>query len=233
MEKQVIDYYAHKNKMYVATDCIVFGFDSGELKLLIFRRKMDPHEGKWSLIGSIIDLDEDMDDAASRVIKDFTGLDNIFFEQTKAYGKADRDDGFRCVSVAQYALIRLDDYDKKFVEKHGAFWYRIKDLPDLVLDHNQMLEDALKVLRRKARYQPIGFELLPEKFTLSQLRRLYEAIYQRDIDSDDFRKKILSINGLLKLVDDKDKTSSKADALYKFDYDNYQKFLKSGFNFEI
>src|SRR5690606_22531070 len=108
----------------------------------------------WSLLGSIIDLDEDMDDAASRVIKDFTGLDNIFFEQSKTYGKADRDSGCRCVSIAQYALIRLDDYDKKFVEKHGAFWFRIKDLPDLVLDHNQMLEDALKALRFKARYQP-------------------------------------------------------------------------------
>ena len=233
MEKQVIDYYAHKNKMYVATDCIVLGFDSGELKLLIFRRKMEPHEGKWSLIGNIIDLDEDMDDAASRVIKDFTGLDNIFFDQVKAYGKADRDDGFRCVSIAQYALIRLDNYDKKFVEKHGAFWYRIEDLPDLVLDHNQMLEDAFIILRRKARYQPIGIELLPEKFTLPQLHRLYEAIYQQDIDSDDFSKKILSINGLLKVVADKGESSSKADTLYKFDYDNYQKLLQSGFNLEI
>ncbi len=233
MEKQVIDYYAHKNKMYVATDCIVLGFDSGELKLLIFRRKMEPHEGKWSLIGNIIDLDEDMDDAASRVIKDFTGLDNIFFDQIKAYGKADRDDGFRCVSIAQYALIRLDNYDKKFVEKHGAFWYRIEDLPDLVLDHNQMLEDAFIILRRKARYQPIGIELLPEKFTLPQLHRLYEAIYQQDIDSDDFSKKILSINGLLKVVADKGESSSKADTLYKFDYDNYQKLLQSGFNLEI
>jgi len=233
MEKQVIDYYAHKNKMYVATDCIVLGFDSGELKLLIFRRKMDPHEGKWSLIGNIIDLNEDMDDAASRVIKDFTGLDNIFFEQTRAYGKADRDNGYRCVSIAQYALIRLDNYDKKFVEKHGAFWYRIEDLPDLVLDHNQMLDDALKILRLKARYQPIGFELLPEKFTLPQIHILYEAIYQQDINPADFKKKILSFNGLLKLVDEKGENSSKEDTLYQFDYDTYQKFLHSGFNLEI
>ena len=233
MEKQRIDYYAHKDRMYVAIDCIVFGFDSGELRLLVSKKVLEPHKGRWSLLGSIIDLDEDMDDAASRVIKDFTGLDNIFFEQSKTYGKADRDSGYRCVSIAQYALIRLDDYDKKFVEKHGAFWFRIKDLPDLVLDHNQMLEDALKALRFKARYQPIGFGLLPEKFILPQLKGLYEAIYQRDIDSAEFRKKILSINGLLKLVDDKDKNSSKADALYQFDYDNYQKLLQSGFNLEI
>lgn len=233
MEKQIIDYYAHKDKMYVAVDCIVFGFDSGELRLLVFKKVLVPHQGKWSLIGSIIDLDEDMDDATSRVIKDFTGLDNIFFEQSKTYGKVNRDDGYRCVSIAQYALIRLDDYDKKFVEKHGAFWYRIKDLPDLVLDHSQMLEDALKELRKKARYEPIGFDLLPEKFTLPQLQGLYEAIYQKDINSADFKKKILSFDGLLKVADEKNKNPSKGNTLYQFDYDNYQKFLNSGFNLEI
>lgn len=233
MDKQVIDYYAHSDRMYVATDCIVLGFDSGDLRLLIFRRKIEPNIGKWSLIGSLVQLHEDLDDAAIRVLRDFTGLDNIFFEQTKAYGKADRDSGYRCVSVAQYALIPLDDYDKKFVEKHGAFWYPIKELPDLVLDHMQMVEDTFRVIRRKARNQPIGFELLPEKFTISQLQSLYQAIYQRNLDSEDFKKKILSFDGLLKLVDNKGANSSKAGVLYQFDYDNYQKFLKSGFNFEI
>jgi len=233
MDKQVIDYYAHGDRMYVATDCLVFGFDSGDLRLLIFRRKVEPNIGKWSLIGSLVELHEDLDDAAIRVLREFTGLDNVFFEQTKAYGKADRDNGYRCVSVVQYALIPLDDYDKKFVEKHCAFWYPIKELPDLVLDHMQMVDDTLKVIRQKARYQPLGFELLPKKFTLPQLQGLYEAIYQRDINSVDFNKKILSFDGLIKLVDDKDKNSSKENILYQFDYDNYQKYLKSGFNFEI
>lgn len=233
MEKQIIDYYAHKDKMYVAIDCILFGFDSGELKLLLFKKLLEPHKGKWSLLGSIIDLNEDIDDATSRVIKDFTGLDNIFFEQSRAYGKADRDDGYRCVSIAQYSLIRLDDYDKKFVEKHGAFWFRLKGLPELVLDHSLMLEDALKSLRRKARYQPIGFELLPEKFTMDQLKGVYEAILQRDIDSTEFEEKILSFEGLLRLVVENGESSSEKMKLYQFDYDNYQKFLKSGFNFEV
>src|SRR5690606_13579635 len=233
MEKQIIDYYAHKDKMYVAIDCIVFGFDSGELRLLVFKKILEPYKGKWSLLGSIIDLDEDIEDATSRTIKDFTGLDNIFFEQSRAYGKADRDEGYRFVSIVHYSLIRLDDYDKKFVEKHGAFWFRIQDLPDLVLDHNKMLEDALTLLRRKARHQPIGFELLPEKFTLHQLQGLYEAIYQRDINSEEFIKKILSIEGLLELVDEKGKKPSGSGSLYQFDYDNYQKLLRSGFNLEI
>lgn len=233
MDKQVIDYYAHSDRMYVATDCIVFGFDSGDLRLLLFRRKIEPNIGKWSLIGSLVKLEEDVDDAAIRVLREFTGLDNVFFEQAKTYGKANRDNGYRCVSVVQYALIPLDDYDKKFVEKHGAFWYPIKELPDLVLDHMQMINDTFAVIRRKARNQPIGFELLPGKFSIQQLQRLYEAIYQRDLDSEDFKKKILSFNGLLKLVEDSRKNSSKGDALYQFDYDSYQKFLKSGFNLEI
>ncbi|UOB18644.1 NUDIX hydrolase [Abyssalbus ytuae] len=233
MDKQVIDYYSTKDKMYVATDCIVFGFDEGELKLLIFKRRVEPNKGEWSLIGSFVELEEDVDEAARRVLKEITGLDNVFFKQLKAYGKADRDKGYRCISIAQYALIRIDDYDKKLVEKHGAFWYRIQDAPQLVMDHDEMVKDALKELENKARHQPIGFELLPQKFTIPQLQSLYEAIYQREMDSRNFRKKVLSLK-VLKKLEEKDKVSSKRGAyLYKFDYKNYQKLLLSGYNFEI
>ena len=229
----VVDYYASHSKMYVATDCIVFGFDDGELKLLIFRRRVEPDMGEWSLIGSFVNLDEDVDEAAQRVLTEITGLKNVFFEQSKTYGKAERDPGYRCISVAQYALIRIDEYDEVLVKKHGAFWYRLKEMPPLVLDHDQMVEDALELLRRKARNQPIGFELLPEKFTLPQLQRLYEAIYQRELDPRNFRKKVLSLN-VLNRLEEKDKSSSKKGAyLYRFDYENYQHLLKSGFNFEI
>ncbi len=233
MKEQAIDYYAHQAKMYVATDCIVFGFDEGDLKLLIFKRRVDPNKGAWSLIGSFVELEEDVDDAARRVLEEITGLDKVFFEQSKTYGKAERDYGYRCISVAQYALVRVDEYDKELVEKHGAFWYTVKDLPKLVLDHDDMVKDALDKLRRKARYQPIGFELLPEKFTIPQLQSLYEAIYQRELDPRNFRKKVLSLN-VLKKLNEKDKTTSKRGAyLYTFDYKNYQKLLLSGFNFEI
>lgn len=233
MKNQVIDFYSHQSKIYVATDCVVFGFDSGELKLLIFKRKVEPNKGAWSLIGSFVELNEDVDAAAKRVLKEITGLNNVFFEQSKTYGKADRDDGYRCISIAQYALIRVDDYDKELVEKHGAYWYSIKDLPPLVLDHDVMLDDALNKLRRKTRYQPIGFELLPEKFTIPQLQSLYEAIYQRKLDSRNFRKKVLSLK-VLKKLNEKDKNNSKRGAfLYTFDSENYQKLLHSGYNFEI
>lgn len=227
------DIYIQGEKMYVATDCIIFGFDKGNLKLLIFKRRVEPLVGTWSLIGSFVKLNEDVAEAAQRVLKEITGLENVFMEELKTYGTADRDPGFRCISIAQYALIRINDYDRELVEKHGAHWYDINELPDLVLDHNQMVQDALLRLRRKARYKPLGFELLPEKFTIPQLQQLYEAIYQKELDPRNFRKKVLSLNVLEKL-DEKDKSTSRRGAfLYKFNYDNYQKLLKSGFNFEI
>jgi ADP-ribose pyrophosphatase YjhB (NUDIX family) len=233
MAVEIKDYYVQEDKMYVAIDCIIFGFDSGKLKLLIFKRRVKPFIGTWSLIGSFVKLDEDVAEAAKRVLAEITGLKNVFMEELKSYGKANRDPGSRCISIGQYALIRIGDSDKKLVEIHGAHWYELDKVPNLALDHNQMVQDALERLKRKARYQPIGFELLPEKFTIPQLQQLYESIYQKELDSRNFRKKVLSYNVLIKL-EEKDKYSSRRGAfLYKFDDINYQKLLKSGYNFEI
>ncbi|MFV8224510.1 NUDIX hydrolase [Christiangramia aquimixticola] len=233
MAPETVDLYQIKEKMYVATDCIIFGFHQSKLKLLVFKRKVSPLEGEWSLIGSFVRLDEDLDIAGQRVLKETTGLENVFMQQLRTYGKKDRDPGYRCISVAQYALIRIDDYSEELVEKHGAKWYEIGDLPELILDHNQMVQDALEQLKQNARYKPIGFELLPEKFTIPQLQALYEAIYQRELDARNFRKKVLSLNVLEKL-DEKDKSSSKRGAfLYKFNYENYQNLLTAGYNFEF
>ncbi len=227
------DLYQIKEKMYVATDCIIFGFQEGKLKLLVFKRRVEPLKGEWSLIGSFVRLDEDLEYACQRVLRETTGLENVFMQQLKSYGKKDRDPGYRCISIAQYALIRIDDYDEELVEEHGARWYEIDHLPLLILDHNEMVHDALLQLKQNARYKPIGFELLPEKFTIPQLQTLYEAIYQRELDARNFRKKVLSLNVLEKL-EEKDKSTSKRGAfLYKFNYENYQKLLKSGYNFEI
>ncbi len=227
------DYYIQEDKMYVATDCVIFGFDEGNLKLLIFKRRVKPLMGTWSLIGSFVRLHEDVSDAAQRVLKEITGLENVFMEELKTYGKPDRDPGYRCISIAQYALIRIGEYDKELVERHGAHWYDIDEVPNLVLEHNQMVKDALVRIRRKARYKPIGFELLPEKFTIPQLQRLYEAVYQKKLDARNFRKKVLSLNVLIKL-EEKDKSTSRRGAfLYKFDKSKYEKLQESGFNFEI
>ena len=233
MSQSDTDLYQVKEKMYVATDCIIFGFDRRKLKLLLFRRKVAPLQGEWSLIGSFVRLEEDLEVAGKRVLKETTGIENVFMQQLKTYGKKDRDPGYRCISVAQYALIRINEYDEEPVAHYGAHWFEIDNLPDLILDHREMVLDALAQLRQNARYKPIGFELLPEKFTIPQLQSLYEAIYQRELDSRNFRKKLLSLDVLNKL-DEKDKSESRRGAfLYKFDFQNYQKLLESGYNFEL
>lgn len=227
-----IDFYREDHKMYVATDCIVFGYDSINLKLLLFQRKIAPFKGEWSLVGSFVHLDESINDAAERVLEQMTGLTDIFMEQTQSYGTIGRDPGFRCISIGQYALIRLDDHDVKLVESFGAKWFSLDELPPLILDHQLMIDDALRVLREKARTRPVGFELLPKKFTLPQLQRLYESIYQREVDSRNFRKKVLSLDILIKLEEKDRSTSKKGAFLYMFDEKKYNAPFANGFNFE-
>lgn len=236
MEKNTLikkDWYAPKKKLYVATDCIIFGFDEGILKLLVFERRVEPFKQVLSLIGSFVKPDESANNAARRVLKEITGLDNIFMEELKTYSEVERDPGARCISIAQYALIRIEESDKALVEKHGAIWYEVYKLPNLVLDHNIMVKDAFDRLQQKARFYPIGFELLPKKFTIPQLQKLYEAIFQKSLDSRNFRKKLLSLKLLIPL-NEKDKSSSKKGAfLYKFNYRKYKKLEEKGFNFSL
>jgi ADP-ribose pyrophosphatase YjhB (NUDIX family) len=233
MSTQTLDYYASEDKIYIATDCIIFGFDNESIKLLVFKRRVAPFEGEWSLIGSFVKTNESVNDAAKRVLTDITGLENVFMKQLKVYGAVDRDPGSRCITVGQYALIHIEDQDKELVEKHGAVWYELDELPDLVLDHNTLVQDALVQLRLKASYQPIGFELLPEKFTIPTLQKLYEAIYQKKFDPRNFRKKIIALDVLTKL-EEKDKTTSKKGAfLYKFNQKKYNKLVEAGINFKL
>lgn len=233
MSVQKVDYYSSEKKIYIATDCIIFGFDNESIKLLIFKRRVEPFKGKWSLIGSFVQEDEGVDEAAKRVLTEITGLENVFMQQLQVYGDVDRDPGSRCITIAQYALIRIEDQDIELVEKHGAVWYDLHDLPDLVLDHNQLVQDALTQLRMRASYQPIGFKLLPEKFTIPSLQKLYESIYQKKVDDRNFRKKIFGLDVLTKL-EEKDKSTSKRGAfLYKFNRQKYEKLIKAGINFKL
>ena len=227
------DWYTPEKKLYVATDCIIFGFDDGILKLLVFNRRIEPFKGAISLIGSFVKPNETANDAARRVLKEITGLDKIFMEELKTYSEVERDPGARCISIANYALIRIEESDKALVEKHGAFWLEVDKLPPLVLDHNIMVNDAFVRLQKKARFYPIGFELLPKKFTIPHIQKLYETIFQRDLDSRNFRKKLLSLKLLIPL-NEKDKSGSKKGAfLYKFNYRKYKKLEEKGFNFSL
>lgn len=226
-------YYAEAEKILVAVDCIIFGFDKQTLKLLLFKRKVAPFAGEWSLIGSFVKGDESVSDAAQRVLEESTGLNNVFMDELGSYGEIERDPGARVISLAYFALIRLNEHEEQLVETHQAHWFAFDDLPDLILDHRRMIQDALAQLRRKARYQPIGFELLPEKFTLPQLQILYEAIYQTEFDRRNFRKKILSMK-ILEKLDEKDKAGSRKGAfLYRFDEEKYHELMSKGVNFEL
>ena len=219
-------FYQNNEKHLVAVDCIIFGFQNGVLKLLLLKRKVEPLIGQWSLIGSFVKPGEHLDDAAKRILKESTGLEDVFMEQVHCYGNADRDPGDRVISVAFKAMIRLDESDEAKVENFGAKWISLDQVPKLVIDHDIMMQTALEQLQTKARFYPIGFELLPKKFTLPQLLQLYQAIYQQPIDDRNFRKKILSLNILKKLAE-KDKSVSRKGAFYySFDRKKYEKMTK-------
>jgi 8-oxo-dGTP diphosphatase len=226
-------YYNNYSKILVAVDCIIFGFDQNGLKLLLIKRKFEPCEGQWSLMGGFASSDQSIDNSAKKVLFDLTGLKDIYLEQLYTYGEIERDPADRVISVAYFALIKTDDYNEIIGEQHGAKWVSLTDKPDLIFDHNQMVEKALARLKRRVKNQPVGFELLPEKFTLPQLQQLYEAIFQEDFDKRNFRRRILSMDLLVKL-NEKDKNNSKRGAFkYKFDKYRYDELVRTGFYFEI
>ena len=230
-----MDFYAHHPRHLVAVDSIIFGFDESdrEMKILLLKRNFEPEKGKWSLMGGFVDSNESVDHAAKRVVSQLTGLSNVYMEQLYAFGDVNRDTGGRIISVAYFSLLKINDYDTKLVKEHGASWISLSELPTLIFDHNDMVDKALRKLRIRARTQPIGFELLPEKFTIPQLQDLYEAIYQIPFDKRNFRRKLLTME-LLEKLDEKEKITSKKGAYYyRFNQNKYEELLQKGFNFEM
>lgn len=226
-------YYKGHPTFHVAVDSIIFGFDQGELKLLIHKRPFEPSKGEWSLFGGFVQKEESLDEAASRILSEHTGLQDIYMEELQSYGEVERDPAGRVISVAYFALIPASDFTEAGSSKSEATWVSINELPPLIMDHNLMVEKGLRRLKRRAGTQPIGFELLPGEFTMPQLQALYEAIYQTELDKRNFRKKILAMDVLIKL-DAKDKTSSRKGAyLYRFDKKKYERLLEGGYNFTI
>ena len=209
-------YYNINSKFYVSVDCIIFGFDQGELKLLLLKRNLEPAMGKWSLMGGFVQDNESVDDAAKRVLKELTGLEDVFMEQVGTFGDIKRDPGERVISVAYYALVNVNEYDRSLVQQHNAYWIKIDELPPLIFDHPEMIAKARELMKHQASDNPISFNLLPELFTLTQLQNLYEAIYGEQMDKRNFRKRIKEMDFIEK-TDLMDKTSSKRGAyLYRF-----------------
>tara|TARA_B100000902_G_C26983521_1_gene751460 strand:- start:69 stop:776 length:708 start_codon:yes stop_codon:yes gene_type:complete len=207
-----MDYkYSSSQKIKVAIDCVIFGFDSEKLNLLLWRRKVNPFKGSWSLVGEVVGNDLSIDKSASEILFKLTGLENIYLKQLKTYGELNRDPAERVISIVYFSLIRVDELSLKKVENKDAKWFELNDLPEMILDHNEMVKDSISKLRTIAKDQPLGFELLPKLFTLPQLQTLYESIYNTRFDSRNFRKKILSLN-ILEKTNLKDKSNSRKGA---------------------
>ncbi len=216
-------YYSNEHKFHVAVDSIIFGFYQSELHLLLLKRNFEPAKGEWSLMGGFLQKDESIDQAAKRVLFELTGLNQVYMDQVGFFGEIDRDPGERVLSAAYYALMNINDYDPELAKKHNAHWIKLNEIPPLIFDHTKMVRIALNILQRKAATEPIGFNLLSELFTLSQLQSLYEAIYGETIDKRNFRKRVAEMDFIEK-TDKIDKSGSKRGAyLYKFNNKAYHK----------
>ena len=221
----IIDNIKYRDAQHVklAVDCIIFGFNDNRLELLLIHRGFEPEMGTWSLIGGFIGNDEDLDEAANRVLYGLSGLKNIYMEQVKTFGKSGRDPSARVVSTTYSAMILKSQYNQALVNKYNAKWFPIDALPELVFDHREMVDSAINRLRRRVRNYPIAFNLLPSKFTLPQLQALYEGILDEPIDKRNFRRKVFQMNYLVKL-NDKDMSESRKGAyFYQFNEALYLK----------
>lgn len=223
--------YKGQQHFLLAIDCIIFGFDGKDIKVLLIQRGFEPEKNKWSLMGGFLEEKETLDEAANRVLKKLTGLENIYLEQLYAFSEINRDPAERTVSVSYFALIDIERYKKQISHEYHAEWFLVNNRPRLIFDHDDMVRLAQKQLRYKAAIQPLLFELLPENFTISQLQNLYEGVYETDFDKRNFIRKLMS-TGLLIKLEVKDKSGSRKGAfLYKLDKNQYNAKLHIFLNY--
>ena len=220
--------YDQYHQFLLAVDCIIFGFDGEKLKALFIKRAFNPGMDKWSLMGGFVQGNEGVKEAASRILNQLTGLSNVYMEQLHCFGDVKRDPGGRVVSIAYFALINIADYSGEIMQEHNAKWFELKHIPALIFDHREMVTLAKERLQQKITNHPIGFALLPQKFTLRQLQTLYEAINETELDKRNFTRRILDL-GILKKLDEKERGTSKKGSFYfVFDEQKYKKLDKEG-----
>lgn len=218
----------------ITIDCVIFGFDKGSLEVLLIQHAEGISKGKWGLPGGWIKEKESIDNAAHRLLAELTGLDNIYLEQLKAFGEPERFPLGRVITIGYYALVKREDYNiKAGFTASDAKWYKINNIPDLIYDHNDIFNYSLSNLQNRVRQAPLGFNLLPEKFTLLELMHLYEEILGVEMDKSNFRRKILGMKLLVPLDEKQKDVSHRAAQLYKFDSRIYERLTKKGFNFEF
>ncbi len=218
----------------LSIDCLIFGFREGELDVLLVKHGEGISKGKWAIPGGWIRYNESIDDAANRLLTSLTGVSDIFLEQLRAFGEVDRYPGKRVITLAYYALINAENYSVNAgFTASDAQWFRIRDVPELPYDHNRILKTGFEYLQHKVRHEPLGFNLLPEKFTLHQIQKLYEAILETALDKPNFRRKLLKMNLLVPSDEKQRDVSHRAAKYYRFDKRVYKKLTESGFSFEL
>jgi 8-oxo-dGTP diphosphatase len=225
-------------KTALTVDNIILGFDEADLKVLLIKRGTEPYMDSWALPGDFMYPTEELDSSASRILEELTGIKNVYLEQVHTFGTVGRHPLGRVVTVAYLSLIKIDAYTitpASFAQK--AQWHSISKVPILAFDHKKILDNCLEALKQRIRVRPIGFELLPPKFTLTELQHLYEAILELDLekglDKRNFRKKILSMDFIVDLNESQEGVAHRPARLYQFDKKKYEKFLSEGFNFEL
>ncbi len=218
----------------LSVDCVIFGFDDFKIKVLLIQHGRGPMKGKWALPGDYVLKSLSIDEMPIEVLRRLTGLTDVYVEQFGTYGHLDRVDYRRVITIGYYAFISPQSH--ALIKGEGASdvkWFDINELPSLIFDHNDILKDAIGKLKIKARTEPLGFELLNEKFTLTQLQKLYEAILGHSLDTRNFRRKILNLDTLIDLDEVDDSLPHRAPALYSFDKEKYLELKKEGYYFEI
>jgi 8-oxo-dGTP diphosphatase len=218
----------------LAVDCVVFGLDESDLKVLLIQRRLQPFQHAWALPGGFVHVDETLDEAARRELAEEAGVTDVYLEQLYTFGGLDRDPRERVVTVAYFALAKLSDHRiRAATDAMGVGWFSLDELPKLAFDHALVVDTARDRLRGKVRYAPVGFELLPPRFSLTQLQRLYEIILGTDLDKRNFRKKILAMDLIVETDEVEQNVRHRAARLYRFDRRKYDRLAKQGFSFAI
>lgn len=221
-------------KFAVSVDCVIFGFDKKELEVLLIKRGADPFKGKWALPGDLVYPYENVDDAAKRILGELTGLTDMYMDQSKAFGEVGRHPVGRVITIGYFSLILKDSHQPEASSwAEQLEWHSVKDIPHLAFDHNSILESSLERLQKRVRRQPIGFNLLPEKFTLLELQALYESLLGEVYDKSNFRKKFLDMKLLEDLGERQTNVKHRPAKLFSFNEERYQELMDRGFIFNI